>query len=85
MTNQRHFPPLPIDEIDGVIFWVLNAQVDQDEHDLVADDVRSHVEKIYRQFRIELEVRFPRQRVRTACLEAHKPKNGFRRCTVVPR
>jgi hypothetical protein len=60
VTYQRHLPLLPIDEIDGVAFRVLGAQVDQDEHDLLPDDVRSHVEEVYGQFRVELEVRFSR-------------------------
>jgi hypothetical protein len=59
MTNQRHFSLLPIDEIDDVVFWVLDAQVDQDKHDLIANDICSHVKKVYRQFRIELEVPSP--------------------------
>jgi hypothetical protein len=60
MAYQRDLPLLPIDEIDGVAFRVLGAEVDQDEHDLVPDDVCSHVELVYGQFRVELEVRFSR-------------------------
>jgi len=39
-----------------------SAQVHQDEHDMVVDHVRPHIEKVDRQGRVELEVRFPRQR-----------------------
>ncbi|KAF8496538.1 hypothetical protein F5888DRAFT_1635028 [Russula emetica] len=50
--------------INGITFRVVDTQVDQDEHDLVpADDIRS----------------FRGQRVHAARLEAHKPKNCFRR------
>jgi hypothetical protein len=47
MTHQRHPPPLPIHEKNGVAFWVVDAQVDQDEHDLVPDDTRSYVEEVH--------------------------------------
>jgi hypothetical protein len=60
VTYQGHLPLLPINEIDGVIFRVLDAQVNQDEHDLVPDHVRSHVEEVYGQFSVELEVRLSR-------------------------
>lgn len=46
-THQCHPPPLPIHEIDGVAFGVVDAQVDQDEHDLVPDDICSYVEEIH--------------------------------------
>ena len=60
VTYQRHTPQFPIHEIDDVALWVLDAKVDQDEHDLVTDDVRPHVEEIYGQCRVELEVGFSR-------------------------
>ena len=79
VTYQRHAPLLPIYEIDDVAFWVLGAQVDKDEHDLVADNVRPHVEEVDRQRRVELKVGFPRQRVRAARLETHEPKDRLGR------
>jgi hypothetical protein len=49
----------------------VDAQVDQDE--LVPDDIRSYVEEVHRQLRIELDVRFPGQWVRTARLHRFAP------------
>jgi hypothetical protein len=79
MTHQRHPRPLPIHKINGVAFRVVNAQVNQDDHDMVSDDIGSYVEEVHRQLCIELDVRFRGQRVRPARLEAHKPKDRFRR------
>ncbi|KAF8488020.1 hypothetical protein F5888DRAFT_1810060 [Russula emetica] len=42
----RHPPPPPIHEINGIAFRDVDAQVDQDEHDLVPDDIRSYVEEV---------------------------------------
>jgi hypothetical protein len=45
-THQRHPTPIPIHEINGVALRDVDAQVDQDEHDLVPDDIRSYVEEV---------------------------------------
>jgi hypothetical protein len=46
-THQRHPPPLPIHEINDIAFRVVDAQVDQDDHDMVPDDIRSYVEEVH--------------------------------------
>ncbi len=75
VTHQRHAALLPIDEIDNVALWVLGAEVDEHEHDLLPDDVRPHVEEVDGQVRVELEVDLPGERVRAARLEAHEPED----------
>ena len=84
-TCQCHASLFPIYQVDDVAVWIIRAQVHQDEHDLVADDVRPHIEEVDRQSRVELEVRFPRQRVCPARLEAHEPKDRLRRRIIEPR
>jgi hypothetical protein len=75
VTRQRHAALLPIDEIDNVALWVLGAEVNEHEHDLLPDDVRPHVEEVDGQVRVELEVGLHGERVRAARLEAHEPED----------
>jgi hypothetical protein len=83
LTYQRHTSLLPIYEIDNVAFCVLDAQIDQYEHYLIADDVRTYIKELDGESRIELEVRFPRQGVRASRLEAQKPKHRLGRSIIV--
>jgi hypothetical protein len=39
-------PPLPIHEINGVAYRVVDPQVHQDELDLVLNDIRSYVTEV---------------------------------------
>ena len=61
---------LSIYQIDEVAVWVISAQVHQDKHNLVADHIYLHIEKVDRQGCVKLEVRFPYQQACPARLKA---------------
>jgi hypothetical protein len=72
VTHQIHAALLPINEMDNIALWVLGAEVNEHEHNLLPNDICPHVKEVDRQVHVELEVGVPHKQVRTTHLGAHE-------------
>jgi hypothetical protein len=72
VTHQIHAALLPINEMDNIALWVLGAEVNEHEHDLLPNNVHPHIEEVDRQVHVELKVGVPHEWVRATHLGAHE-------------
>jgi hypothetical protein len=84
VTHQIYAALLPIDKMDNIALWVLSAEVNEHEHNLLPNDVRPHIEEVDRQVHVELEVGLPHKRVRAAHLGAHELEDRPDGCVIKP-